>query len=127
MRCLAALLALVLLGTTGCAGGGQKAGGPPPGTIEAVEKEFTIDLSSATASPGKVTFRIRNEGAVEHNFVVFQGTDPKTRKKLAEVDGVKPGEARELSVQLGPGEYHIVCTIPGHEAAGMTTTLKVGQ
>ncbi len=127
MRRLVPLLAAVALGASACAGGGQKAGGPPPGTIQATEKEFAIDLSSGAASPGKVTFQVRNEGTVDHNFVVFQGTDPKTRKKLAEIDAVKPGEARELSVQLEPGEYHIVCTVAGHEAAGMTTTLKVGQ
>jgi len=127
VRRLVVLLVAAILSTAGCAGGGQKAAGPPPGTIRAVEKEFTIDLSSGVAAPGKVTFEIRNEGTVEHNFVIFQGTDPKTRKKVFEVDAIKPGERRDLSLDLQPGEYYLVCTVAGHEEAGMTATLKVGQ
>jgi plastocyanin len=115
-RRIAFLTSLIAL-TVGCARGGQ-----PSGTVVMVTaKEFSFELSPATVGPGAVTFRVQNRGAVEHNFALFQGT-----QKLAELNTFNPGETRELRIQLTRGEYRIVCTIPGHEAAGMVTALKVG-
>ncbi len=117
-----ALCTVLVLLVTGCAGGGKKAEQVAPGVVQVSEKEFSIDPSSKAVAAGRVTFRVKNEGSIEHNFVVFS---PDKSKKLAELDAIKPGQSQELVVQLQPGEYRLVCTVPGHEEAGMHTTLRV--
>jgi uncharacterized cupredoxin-like copper-binding protein len=36
-----------------------------------------------------------------------------------------PGAAVPLTVTLPPGTYELFCTLPGHAAAGMRTTIVV--
>lgn len=116
------LYVTALLLATGCAGGQKKAQEVPPGVVQVSEKEFSIAPSPSTVSAGRITFRVKNDGSIEHNFVVFSSDKS---KKLAEVDAIKPGQSQELAVQLQAGEYRLVCTVPGHEEAGMHTTIRV--
>ena len=117
-RLVAVLLAAVFLAA--CGGRGQPGGTvpPPPGTTLTVEEsEFRIVPQDLAARPGRLTFQIRNVGTVEHNFVV-EGTAVK-------VESIQPGETQTAAVDLAAGTYRMVCTIPGHEEAGMVGTLKV--
>ena len=102
--------------------GGQPGGGAPPGrgagggTRDAVtEKEWAIEVGSVPS--GTVTFAVRNDGAVEHNFIIKE-----TNTRL---DGLQPGQTKELTATLQPGTYTFVCDIAGHEEAGMHTTITV--
>lgn len=119
-RTLILSIAIPLL-VAGCAGGGRRGAELPPGVVQVSEKEFSIDPSPKSVSAGKVTFRVKNDGSIEHNFVVFSADN----KKLAEVDNIKPGQSQEVVVQLQPGEYRLVCTVAGHEQAGMSATVRV--
>lgn len=114
---------LIALAVSACGGGGQQGGGQQggtgAGTVNVTEKEWTITFSSSSIKAGKVTFVVKNEGAIEHNFVI-QGTN-------VEMDATQPGQSREVSADLKPGTYTIICNIPGHEEAGMKATLKVTQ
>ncbi|MFN3285194.1 MAG: cupredoxin domain-containing protein [bacterium] len=110
-----------LLLAAGCAGGGKKGEEVPPGVVQVSEKEFSIAPSPSTVSAGRITFRVKNDGSIEHNFVVLSAD----KKKVAELDAIKPGQSQELVVQLQAGEYRLVCTVPGHEEAGMHTTIRV--
>ena len=117
-RRIALLLAAVLLAA--CGGRGQPGGTvpPPPGTTLTVEEsEFRIVPQDLAARPGRLTFQIKNVGTVEHNFVV-EGTAVK-------VESIQPGETQTAMVDLAAGTYRMVCTIPGHEEAGMVGTLEV--
>ncbi|MGH2373310.1 MAG: plastocyanin/azurin family copper-binding protein, partial [bacterium] len=38
---------------------------------------------------------------------------------------VQPGKSKTIEVDLKPGRYQVVCTVPGHREAGMTLTLEV--
>ena len=117
-RPIALLLAAVLLAA--CGGRGQPGGTvpTPPGTTLTVEEsEFKIVPQDLTARPGRLTFQIKNVGTVEHNFVV-EGTAVK-------VESIQPGETQTAMVDLAAGTYRMVCTIPGHEEAGMVGTLEV--
>ena len=38
---------------------------------------------------------------------------------------LKPGEARDLSVNLKPGKYQFYCPVDGHKGKGMTLPLTV--
>ena len=117
-RRIALLLAAVLLAA--CGGRAQPGGTvpPPPGTTLTVEEsEFKIAPQDLAARPGRLTFQIKNVGTVEHNFVV-EGTAVK-------VESIQPGETQTATVDLAAGTYRMVCTIPGHEEAGMVGTLEV--
>lgn len=76
-----------------------------------------------TAQPGEVVFVIKNEGAIEHNFVLQDAT----QKKVAEVAVIEPDTTAHVNAVLAPGTYSIVCTLPGHRQTGMVATLRIQQ
>ncbi len=122
-------LSVLLLATTllaaacgGGGGGGQGGATPPPAggsTVNVTETEFKFDPKAMTAKAGPVTFQIKNSGAVEHNFIV-EGTSIK-------VEGIQPGQTKPATATFAAGTYKVLCTIPGHQEAGMTGTLTVTQ
>ena len=90
------------------------------GDISADENEFNIDLSVGdTLTAGKYTFKVDNSGRVEHNLAV-QGDGVDKTTPL-----IKPEGQSSLTVDLAPGNYTVLCTVPGHAAAGMKVDLTV--
>ena len=85
-------------------------------TVNVTAMDFKFKLSAKSVKHGKVTFKITNKGAVQHDF---------------KIDGVKsklisPGKSASISVNFKKkGSYPYLCTVPGHAAAGMKGTLKV--
>lgn len=122
---LVGIILLMALLVTACGpgggqGGGQQGGtGGGAGTVTVSEKEWTITFPSSTIKAGKVTLVVKNEGAIEHNFVI--------EAARVQIDGIQPGQSKEVSVELKPGTYEVLCNIPGHSEAGMKTTLTVTQ
>lgn len=126
---VALILLTVALGAAACGpggggppgGGGQPGGGQPgagqPGgsSVSVSVKEWGITVGEVPS--GAVTFVVKNDGAVEHNLVIKE-----TQTRL---DGIQPGQTKELRATLQPGTYTIVCDIAGHEEAGMHTTVTV--
>jgi len=106
-----------------CGRGGapsQPAQPPAPGGPSAVsvdEKEWTITFATPTVKAGQVTFNVSNSGAIEHNFVIVE-----TKFEIA---ATQPGKSKTGTTTLQPGTYTVICNIPGHEEAGMKTTLTV--
>ncbi|MEZ4552459.1 MAG: sulfocyanin-like copper-binding protein [Dehalococcoidia bacterium] len=106
--------------------------------IDVTEDEFTIDLSDDTADAGEVTFSIENEGAIVHNFVIVD-TDEAADSLLldgAEVDldaltvvdrteDIPAGESADLTADLSPGRYVLICNVIGHYQAGMHVEFEV--
>jgi nitrite reductase (NO-forming) len=117
------LVTMLLVAACGGGGGGPQGGAtPPPGgvsTVSVTESEFKFDPKAMTAKAGQVTFQIKNGGSVEHNFIV-EGSSIK-------VEGIQPGQTKNVSTTLAAGTYKVLCTIPGHQEAGMTGTLTVSQ
>jgi uncharacterized cupredoxin-like copper-binding protein len=66
----------------------------------------------------KTTIKLQNKGAVEHNLTVAQ-------LNLASKN-VAPGQTAtmEFAVPRGP-TMRMVCTVPGHEEAGMVGEIAV--
>jgi uncharacterized cupredoxin-like copper-binding protein len=101
-------------GTTGQAAAGQ--------AIAISETEFKLDPSSVQVDQaGTVTFRVTNDGSVDHALEVEgQGVEEET-------ETIKPGQTAELTVALSKeGSYEIYCPIDGHRDSGMEGTLTVG-
>ncbi len=100
-------------GTSGSATGTQ---------IKATLKEWAIDLSQKEVSAGKITFSVTNEGVMRHNLTVMDSNGGKIGQTstFASSEG-----AQTLAVDLQPGTYNIICSLPGHAQRGQQTTLVV--
>jgi plastocyanin len=92
------------------------------GTLE-IDAFPTGDLKfvpiAASAKPGKVTVKSVNKSSVPHNIAV-QGAGVMQAGSV-----VSGGATSMVSADLKPGTYTFLCTVPGHEQAGMKGTLTV--
>jgi len=87
--------------------------------VTATETEFKIALPSTTIGAGSYRFDVKNDGKIEHDFVIKgNGVDEKTPT-------IGAGESATLDVDLKPGTYDVYCSIPGHKQAGMDLKLTV--
>jgi uncharacterized cupredoxin-like copper-binding protein len=133
------LPAMLLLLSTACGGGGG---------IDATLSNFKIELGSASAKTGDVSFKIKNNGPSVHEFVVFK-TDlapdqlPTTTadngativdeegqgiQAIDEKEDIPVGSSTTLTVNLSPGKYVLICNIEtdgGHYELGMHTGFTV--
>ena len=111
---------LVSLIAASCGGGGGKPSGQQPsagGTVTVSEKEWSITFSTAALKAGPLKLTVKNDGSIEHNFIIKEAN--------VEVDSIQPGQSKEVTVNLKPGTYTVMCNIAGHAEAGMQTSIKV--
>jgi uncharacterized cupredoxin-like copper-binding protein len=89
---------------------------PQATSVDVAETEFKIALPAPELKAGKVTFDVKNDGKIEHDLAIKGG--PKTKL-------IQPGGTAQLEVELKPGKYHLYCSVPGHEQAGMKVDVTV--
>ena len=78
------------------------------------------DQTTYQAQAGNVTFVVTNTSPTIHNFAVMGNGVNAISKNF------RGQNAQMLSLpNLAPGEYMIVCTVPGHREAGMVAKLIV--
>jgi uncharacterized cupredoxin-like copper-binding protein len=87
--------------------------------VDVVEDEFSIKLPGENLEPGPHAFDVVNEGRTDHDLAI---NGPRVKKKTPLI---KPGDSAKLEVELVKGSYRLVCTVPGHEQAGMATVIDV--
>jgi manganese oxidase len=99
-------------------GGGSGGGGSAPITIDVTLAEFSITPNKIEAPAGTVVLNVTNAGTMVHNLTV---------EGVGATPDIKPGESYTLDLgSLKEGSsYKTLCTIAGHEAAGMVGTLVV--
>lgn len=122
------LLALVfVLALSACSGGSS--GGT---TINTTMVDFKFDPAEWTVPAGQeITLNIKNNGAVEHDWVLMaKPVTPPASKDSPDVifmADVKAGSnvSVKFTAPATPGEYQVVCAIPGHFEAGMAGKLIV--
>ncbi len=85
-------------------------------TVQVTETEFRIALAGYKAKAGKFTFDVKNAGKIPHDLAIKGG--PKTKL-------IQPGATAQLVVTLKPGKYHLYCSVPGHEQAGMRVDITL--
>jgi uncharacterized cupredoxin-like copper-binding protein len=118
-------------------GGGMRSGGA-----------MRLSSDRATVPHGTVSFLVTNGGSIDHEMVILPlgdsqavgtrpvGGDAKVDEagSLGEASnsngkgagqGVVPGASSWMTTTLAPGQYELVCDLPGHYAAGMYTQLTV--
>ena len=88
--------------------------------VEVVGTEFALELSQREFRPGNYEFELVNEGDAAHNLVI---SGPEVEKAATPV--IAAGRRARIRVALVAGEYELYCSVPGHEEAGMRTTITV--
>ena len=134
MRSITAVLCLaaLALGLTSLA----KAGRSATPQVNTRLLDFKVVPKPKAVAAGRVTFVATNAGKLEHELVVVK--TPKDAAKLgrgdgtasekgevAEVEDIKPGKTKRLTVSLKPGHYVLLCNIGKHYGAGMYVNFNV--
>ncbi len=134
MKKFSILVVLVLaasLALTACGGGGSAASA----TINVTMTEFQFTPAAFVVPAGQqITVNAKNGGTVEHSFVVMKyGTSAGDTFDDADKPNVyfqldlQPGESQTgtFTAPTQPGDYEVVCSMPGHIAAGMVAKMTV--
>ena len=103
-------------------------------------REWSVKLNATAAKAGDVKFTITNDGTIGHEFLVVK-TDipageipldddhfPEPADGLEVIDEIgefKVGTTESLTLNLEPGNYQVVCNLPGHYKNGMHLAFKV--
>lgn len=87
--------------------------------VEASANALAFNTTKLEAKAGKVTIDFTNPSAIAHNVVIEENG-----KELSGFEPIAEGKESE-TVDLKPGTYTFLCTVPGHAAAGMEGTLVV--
>jgi uncharacterized cupredoxin-like copper-binding protein len=98
--------------------------------------EFKIVASPKSVSAGKVTFTVKNAGAMEHEMVVIKTSTSASKLKVSgnrasdkgsvgEVEDIAGGKSKKLTLNLKKGHYALICNIPGHYKGGMHADFTV--
>jgi len=123
------LLALSFI-LAACGAGGSSGSSK---SIDAKMSDFKFTPDTWTVPAGQeITLNLTNDGAVTHDWslvLVPAGqtlTDADKSNSVAEFT-LEPGKTEVVSftAPADPGEYQVICAIPGHTEAGMVGKLIV--
>jgi uncharacterized cupredoxin-like copper-binding protein len=106
--------------------------------------QWVVTPSATTIASGLVTFTVKNDGTIPHEFVVLQTDTPAGDFPIKSFEGVPErfnedtagtnvgetgdmdvGTTKSLTIDLAPGHYAVVCNLPGHYGQGMHTDFTV--
>jgi uncharacterized cupredoxin-like copper-binding protein len=137
-------VAVVLLLAAGCSGSGASE------AVNVVLGDFVVEPDADSVGAGEVTFAVDNQGGETHEFVVVEAASAEelpvdengafdeeafgADNVLGEIEDVESGEQGELTLDLEPGTYVLLCNVTeeeeggeleSHFAEGMHATLNV--
>lgn len=113
---------------------------PSTGDVPVDLEEYSLDVGSASAASGRVTFNTRNVGQIEHELVVLRTTlnedklpvrdgEVQTSARGLTVAGktgrIRSGRSETLAVTLRAGAYVLICNVPAHYQSGMRARFRV--
>lgn len=134
-----ALAGVLGLAAAACGGGG---GSAADADLQIDLADFSIELSTDTVPSGSVLFAASNAGPTTHEFEVFSVPDGVDLaeipiaddvadvegaglKVVDEIEDIVAGTSAELTLNLEPGSYAVVCNLPEHYAQGMYAAFTV--
>lgn len=147
------LLALALTGafavSVACGGdddnhhmGGMMGAAAPEGSIRVGLVNWAVEPAQTSAPAGKITFWAvhdmqhrhgAGEGGDVHDLQVLRKAADGSTELVGQVQGLRMGEAKALTLTLEPGEYELACTVVevvngqaiGHYTKGMRAPFTV--
>ena len=141
-RIMPILLGSVLIFSYGCGeDNNDTAGGSDSdGAVTGVVTEWEVNVDQQKAPAGEVVFTVTNEGTIGHEFLVvktdvadgdieldgdhFSEENP-SLLVIDEIGEYAKETTESLTVTLEPGNYQLVCNLPGHYENGMHTSFTV--
>jgi len=116
-------------------GGGGEAGGTPdrrPAETGSTNAPQRIEMREFAFLPGDVQVErgdgllAVNVGQTPHNLTFEEGGGGgEAGRRLAATSDLAADAMERLPVEVAPGEYTLVCTLPGHRDAGMVGKIVV--
>lgn len=100
----------------------------PGGDLELEMGEYYFEELGGTPVTGEIAISAENLGPSAYHNVEILGAPEGSFMGGSDgqaVAGADVGEVAEGTVELFPGEWTIICNVPGHRAAGMETTITV--
>jgi uncharacterized cupredoxin-like copper-binding protein len=129
------LVAVMSILLSACGGAGSSAA--PSSNVSVDMAEFKFAPQEMSVFSGKETsLELKNSGAVEHDFTILKkGAIAKTPFDKEKQAGdilveFKLGAGKEETFKFTlpePGEYVLICNIPGHMEAGMSGKITAVQ
>jgi plastocyanin len=99
----------------------EEAAGGGAGAAEVSMTEYAFDPADATVGQGEA-LGATNDGELTHNYTIKGVPEEAHGNTTGDLD---PGQRGAIGVTADPGEYDVICTIPGHAEKGMKGTLTV--
>ena len=123
-RFLTPVVAVALLVFAAC-GGERAASGTAPASVDVEVRAvdgiaWNASAYTATATDGSITLFTANDSTLPHNLQVLD-KDGKDVGKL--IDIAKSGSSATVELTIAPGEYRVVCEIPGHTNMNSSLTI----
>lgn len=119
------VLCLACAGVLMLASCGDDDDGGTKTTVNVTLREFSVTPDQLSAPPGRITFNVTNGGTELHEFLVIKTNlapddlptnpngsyeeDGPGTELLDEIEEFEPGETEELTLQLGKGNYVLIC------------------
>ena len=133
-RLLVAVVAVVAVLLPACSGGND---------VQVTMGEFYFEAPDDVPQ-GSVTFAVENEGTSPHEMIVFSvpadvdplalpveggvaATQSVGLEELGAVRGLSGSASAEVTIDLEPGSYAMICNLPGHYSQGMSLAFTVGS
>ncbi len=109
-----ALLCLSVILLTACGNTPDQ----PPLAVTLHAQDIKFDLTTIEAKVNQpVNLTYINEGSIDHTLAI---------PDLIDEQKIRPGQSAEFTfTPKHTGQFKFVCTLPGHEMAGMVGTLTV--
>jgi uncharacterized cupredoxin-like copper-binding protein len=98
--------------------------------------DFKFVPATVTADAGKLRVTAKNDGRVEHEFVLLrtdaspdsiplEGNAASESDSVGEIAEQQPGETGTHTFTVKPGKYVFICNVDGHYKLGMRGSLTV--
>jgi len=126
---LVALAALVVAAATPAAAERSQQAKAVSVNFRMVEWDI-LPLTATKTGATRVTFVVRNAGKLTHEFVVMRTAKaagslaargareaPETGA-VGEIEEIKPGQVKRLTLNLKKGHYSLICNLPFHYGKG---------
>jgi hypothetical protein len=94
----------------------------PLARVQVIAREFSLTLSRRVLTAPHVGVELDNFGEDPHDLRVERAGDASTGFSFTLA---KPGTIARRTLELAPGEWKLYCTLPGHEALGMSARITV--
>jgi uncharacterized cupredoxin-like copper-binding protein len=117
-------LGLIIAGALATAGAG--AATRPPARMLVYAQEWSLWPSRHTVTGGRVIVQLWNRGQDAHDLRIRRvGGHGQMMGRAQAVAVTNSGAISRATWHLAPGRYELFCSMPGHLALGMHTTLLV--